>query len=642
MLMPLKKPMNQPPKPFQLRPQLRKLVRKLQLKKLQQLKNQPRKDQPLKKPQQKSDFSSYDDKFFSYDDSMYSGACSSEWIGDGECDRPCNTPDNDYDEGDCFHGDDGCYTDPTGIDYRGSVNVTKDGKPCQFWDSQRPNPHTYTVANLPDANMGGHNSCRNPAPEEESTGPWCLIDSYDDEEIWGYCDVGAPSTKPCANSALRVHNHTHLALNSWAKGRVLEHRYNYYKVDLPDGLAGFQVVVVPKSGDPNLYVDFDTPFPTGHSYTYKQDDQGPEVFYMTSQTFGYCAPKEGPKGPGSGIGAKMPKPVDFGRRLAVEDAAKKGCVVYLSVSASEDSDYHIVVYDTGGNSACGAGCAWKQLGDGECQPQCMNDACFNDLGDCSRPTDSDKNASSHCHSACSADWIGDGYCDAACFNAKCDFDGEDCGGHGCADGCMKRLRGNGECDAACNVESCHWDSGDCFHAHAECYNRADGSDYRGTVSHTSSGKVCQRWSDQDPNVHTRTHEKFPLSGLGGHNFCRNPDGSEKHPWCYTTDALGPRFETCEVGEPQAERCPPPPPPLPRGGKGADKGILSTIANAVAEDSTPGATLGIGLVIGAAIAGVLLLIFLVAVWKYRGRMAQKGMYTFGSPPGAELAEVGDDP
>jgi len=53
-------------------------------------------------------------------------------------------------------------------------------------------------------------------------------------------------------------------------------------------------------------------------------------------------------------------------------------------------------------------------------------------------------------------------------------------------------------------------------------------------------------------------------------------------------------------------------------------------------------LGIGLVIGAAIAGVLLLIFLVAVWKYRGRMAQKGMYTFGSPPGAELAEVGDDP
>jgi hypothetical protein len=50
MLMPLKKPMNQPPKPFQLRPQLRKLVRKLQLKKLQQLKNQPRKDQLLKKP----------------------------------------------------------------------------------------------------------------------------------------------------------------------------------------------------------------------------------------------------------------------------------------------------------------------------------------------------------------------------------------------------------------------------------------------------------------------------------------------------------------------------------------------------------------------------------------------------------------
>ena len=155
-------------------------------------------------------------------------------------------------------------------------------------------------------------------------------------------------------------------------------------------------------------------------------------------------------------------------------------------------------------------------------------------------------ATTHCHAACKAEWIDDGYCDAACFNSKCNFDGADCGGRGCSDGCMKKHRGNGVCDAACNVEACHWDSGDCFHRHSECYSEEDGSDYRGTVSHTASGRVCQRWSEQSPNVHHFDHQKWPKAGLGGHNFCRNPDSSEDRPWCYLTDTDGPRFEVCET------------------------------------------------------------------------------------------------
>ena len=89
-------------------------------------------------------------------------------------------------------------------------------------------------------------------------------------------------------------------------------------------------------------------------------------------------------------------------------------------------------------------------------------------------------------------------------------------------------------------------------------------DYRGTVSHTKSGKVCQRWSEQTPHVHTRTHAKFPLAGLGGHNFCRNPDG-ESGPWCYpieTTDDMVPRWELCDVGPPSEEPSTPTPPPSP--------------------------------------------------------------------------------
>eukprot|EP00966_Prymnesium_polylepis_P021739 499696-Prymnesium_polylepis.2 len=67
--------------------------------------------------------------------------CKAEWRADGECDRMCNTPACEWDDGDCFHDDDGCYTHPTAADYRGNVSQGKNGVPCQYWDSQWPNTH---------------------------------------------------------------------------------------------------------------------------------------------------------------------------------------------------------------------------------------------------------------------------------------------------------------------------------------------------------------------------------------------------------------------------------------------------------------------------------------------------------------------
>ena len=318
---------------------------------------------------------------------------------------------------------------------------------------------------------------------------------------------------------------------------MYEHRYDYYKVRLPPRLDGFQVVLVPETGDPNLYIAFDIPFPTGHNYTYVQDNPAlVEVFYMTAETFGYC------QGGGS---------------------ASAGCNMYLSITAIETSSYSLVVLDTGSpnGTACADGCAWKQLGDGMCQPQCNNSACFHDRDDCLLAA----GAEPQCNRACKPEYLGDGYCDPACFNLLCSWDGNDCGDSGCADGCLNALIGNGECDAACNVATCDWDGSECFHSHHECYTRADGADYRGTVSHTKSGKTCQHWSSQEPHAHTRTHAKYPLAGLGGHNFCRNPDG-EDGPWCYTTEEIergGARFELCDVGPPSRSCPPPPPPPPPR-------------------------------------------------------------------------------
>ncbi|XP_071955155.1 uncharacterized protein [Antedon mediterranea] len=85
----------------------------------------------------------------------------------------------------------------------------------------------------------------------------------------------------------------------------------------------------------------------------------------------------------------------------------------------------------------------------------------------------------------------------------------------------------------------------------ECFKKSNAADYRGSISVTETGKMCQRWTSQTPQMHTRTPEKYPKSGLGDHNFCRNPD-NYKTAWCYTTDK-DKRFEACNIGSP-GENC----------------------------------------------------------------------------------------
>jgi len=62
----------------------------------------------------------------------------------------------------------------------------------------------------------------------------------------------------------------------------------------------------------------------------------------------------------------------------------------------------------------------------------------------------------------------------------------------------------------------------------------DGADYRGCQTFTVDGQTCQKWTAQSPHGHSRTPQNYPDSGLGDHNYCRNPDG-EPSIWCYTTD-----------------------------------------------------------------------------------------------------------
>ena len=84
------------------------------------------------------------------------------------------------------------------------------------------------------------------------------------------------------------------------------------------------------------------------------------------------------------------------------------------------------------------------------------------------------------------------------------------------------------------------------HDYGSCGSLPLQSDYRGNMNSTISGLACQSWSAQSPNAHpTITSAQYPASGLGAHNFCRNPNKQPGGAWCYTTNAATP-WESCDV------------------------------------------------------------------------------------------------
>jgi len=83
---------------------------------------------------------------------------------------------------------------------------------------------------------------------------------------------------------------------------------------------------------------------------------------------------------------------------------------------------------------------------------------------------------------------------------------------------------------------------------SSCYKKDDkGLSYRGLTSTTASGRTCQNWNKDHPWA-ASAQDQTPENGLGNHNYCRNPDGSDK-PWCFTLDTSPDHErEDCNVEE----------------------------------------------------------------------------------------------
>jgi len=73
---------------------------------------------------------------------------------------------------------------------------------------------------------------------------------------------------------------------------------------------------------------------------------------------------------------------------------------------------------------------------------------------------------------------------------------------------------------------------------ATCKKDRLGQDYDGTVSVTRTNIPCQAWISKVPHDTTDVHTYgyFPEADeKDAKNYCRNPDRSQKGPWCYTMD-----------------------------------------------------------------------------------------------------------
>lgn len=139
-----------------------------------------------------------DDSYgFSVAEGFCAFQCDPAYLGDGECDDMCNVEACDWDGTDCFHGYGECYSHPDGSDYRGALNHTESGYPCQKWSAQWPQRHTRIHTNFPHAGLGGHSSCRNPDNEVR---PWCYTTAP--ETRWEYCAI--PPLQPSCH-----HNPSH-------------------------------------------------------------------------------------------------------------------------------------------------------------------------------------------------------------------------------------------------------------------------------------------------------------------------------------------------------------------------------------------------------------------------------------------------
>ncbi|XP_064625974.1 sushi, von Willebrand factor type A, EGF and pentraxin domain-containing protein 1-like [Lineus longissimus] len=74
-------------------------------------------------------------------------------------------------------------------------------------------------------------------------------------------------------------------------------------------------------------------------------------------------------------------------------------------------------------------------------------------------------------------------------------------------------------------------------AESECKKNTIGTEYKGTQNTTLMGFTCADWL---------VFEKARYRPADSYNYCRNPDGDARGPWCYITATDPPPYDNCFI------------------------------------------------------------------------------------------------
>lgn len=114
-----------------------------------------------------------------------------------------------------------------------------------------------------------------------------------------------------------------------------------------------------------------------------------------------------------------------------------------------------------------------------------------------------------------------------------------------------------EVTTACETDYFYWSARNCDELYADAFickrpNDAvgcvvrNGRDYSGTANVSATGLPCHYWNHEKvkPSLEKTIPLELRSTTLINHNYCRNLNGGESHPWCFVGDDV--TFEYCDI------------------------------------------------------------------------------------------------
>lgn len=81
-----------------------------------------------------------------------------------------------------------------------------------------------------------------------------------------------------------------------------------------------------------------------------------------------------------------------------------------------------------------------------------------------------------------------------------------------------------------------------------CGQLANRADYRGTQSTTIENQACINWNIAPNKKYRYKAGTVSPTGLGDHNYCRNPSNNKKGLWCYVSTKKRGNWKYCKVDD----------------------------------------------------------------------------------------------